>query len=64
MVDPGTGASAHAAVYARAGLMPGDVLTGPAVVTEDGTSTIVPSGYALLVATSGALVITLAGAEA
>ena len=57
MVDPATGAEEWATVYERASLRPGHWLTGPAVVTEDGTSTIVPSGYTATVAGGGALVI-------
>ena len=64
MVDPATGMDEQAAVYDRSSLAPGNWLAGPAVVTEDGTSTIVPSGYTAIVAQSGALVITLDGAPA
>ena len=62
MVDPATGNEEQAAVFDRANLQQGNWLTGPAVVTEDGTSTIVPSGYTVCVAQSGALVITADGA--
>jgi N-methylhydantoinase A len=62
-VDPANGNEEQAAVYVRIALSPGHWLTGPAVVTEDGTSTIVPAGYTAVVATSGALVITVDGAE-
>ena len=57
IVDPATGAEEWATVYARASLGPGNWLVGPAVVTEDGTSTIVPAGYTAEVAGAGALVI-------
>jgi N-methylhydantoinase A len=59
MVDPATGAEEQAAVYDRASLAPGQWLAGPAVVTEDGTSTIVPSGYTASVGQSGSIVITI-----
>jgi N-methylhydantoinase A len=62
MVDPATGSEEQAAVFDRANLQQGNWLTGPAVVTEDGTSTIVPSGYTVCVAQSEALVITADGA--
>ena len=62
LVDPATGKQEQAAVYARGALSPGHWLAGPAVVTEDGTSTIVPIGYTVFVTASGALVITAEGA--
>ncbi len=62
LVDPATGVEEQASVYARTSLSPGDWFAGPAVVTEEGTSTIVPTGYTALVSASGALVIAMDGA--
>lgn len=61
VVDTATGLPEHALVYARASLAAGDWLVGPAVITEDGTSTIVPSDYTASIAFSGAIVITADG---
>jgi N-methylhydantoinase A len=44
MVESETGESVTACVYARSTLPPGTVIEGPAVIVEDGTTTIVPSG--------------------
>ena len=62
-VDPATGTVEDAAVYKRAALAPGDWLQGPAVVTEDGTSTIVPTGYTASISASYALIVTADGAS-
>jgi N-methylhydantoinase A len=45
IVETGTGEMADAAQFVRAMLPRGARVTGPAVIVEDGTSTIVPSGY-------------------
>ena len=57
VVDPATGLAADAATYFRAALPPGARLHGPAVVLEDGTSTIVPPGFTAKVAAAGELLI-------
>ena len=57
VVDPATGLAADAATYLRAALPPGARLHGPAVVLEDGTSTIVPPGFTAKVAAAGELLI-------
>ena len=57
IVDPANGAVMEAAVHRRAGLAPGAWFRGPAVVLEDGTSTIVPTGFRVRVAAAGELVI-------
>ena len=58
LYDTGSGETVSAAVHLRAGLVPGARLAGPAVVVEDETSTVVPAGFDLAVAASGALVMT------
>jgi len=46
IVETASGEAVDAAVFLRAALVRGTMLSGPAVIVEDGTSTIVPSGYA------------------
>ena len=45
MIEPTSGEAIDAALFVRAALPTGASVTGPAVIVEDGTSTIVPSGY-------------------
>ena len=58
LYDTEVGGSVEAAVHARADLAPGMRLVGPVVVVEDETATVVPAGFDLTVAASGALVLT------
>jgi N-methylhydantoinase A len=60
MVDSASGETVDAAVYARAALAPGARIAGPAAVVESGTTTIVPIGTTLHVATGGELIIEVA----
>ena len=46
-----------ATVFVRAALRRGEHLTGPAVIVEDGTSTIVPSGYTVRIGAGDDIVI-------
>ncbi|BDG72937.1 hydantoinase/oxoprolinase family protein [Roseomonas fluvialis] len=46
VTDPATGATEPAMVFERAALAPGMVLPGPALIVEDGTTTVVPRGMA------------------
>jgi N-methylhydantoinase A len=57
LIDPATGLAAAAGVWRRADLPPGARIAGPAVVTEDGTSCIVPPGFTASVGTGGELLI-------
>jgi N-methylhydantoinase A len=57
IVDPVTGRIDHATVFQREQLTPGMRLAGPAVITEAGTSTIVPSGWTLRVDAAATLVM-------
>ena len=57
VIDPATGLAAMAATYARAALPHGARLAGPAVVLEDGTSTIVPPGFTAKLGPAGELLI-------
>ncbi|WP_198377005.1 hydantoinase/oxoprolinase family protein [Neoroseomonas rubea] len=45
IVDPGTGGVVEAAIHDRATLPPGARITGPAVIVEAETSTLVPAGF-------------------
>lgn len=51
-------------VYDRASLLPGAEIAGPCVVTEAGTSTLVPADFSVIVDAGGALVMTATKAEA
>jgi N-methylhydantoinase A len=42
----------------RYALAPGETMTGPAILTEDGATTVLPQGWALSVARNGALLLT------
>jgi N-methylhydantoinase A len=57
MVEPISGEAVDALVFARGALPMGARITGPAVVVEDGTSTILPSGYAAHIGGAGDMVI-------
>ena len=46
VTDPATGATDSAAVHERAALAPGMAIPGPALIVEDGTTTVVPRGFA------------------
>ena len=45
LLDPATGEGDDAALYERAVLAPGMSVSGPALIVEDGTTTIVPRGF-------------------
>jgi N-methylhydantoinase A len=45
VTDPATGATEPAALHERAALAPGMALQGPALIVEDGTTTVVPRGF-------------------
>ena len=49
--------------YRRDGFRPGDVIRGPAMITEYTAATVLPPGASARVDTFGNLVITLAGEE-
>ncbi|HVC59609.1 MAG TPA: hydantoinase/oxoprolinase family protein [Acetobacteraceae bacterium] len=57
VTDAATGATLIAATHARAALRPGHSVTGPAVIIEDGTSTLVPPGFTARIAGGGEIVI-------
>ena len=45
MLDPASGAREQAAIHERNALAPGMALDGPALIVEDGTTTVVPRGF-------------------
>lgn len=57
VIDPATGLGAEADIYLRAALPPGARFRGPAVVLEDGTSTVVPPGFTAKLAAAGELLL-------
>jgi N-methylhydantoinase A len=57
MVEVVNGEDIDAPVYSRAALHPGASLDGPAAIVEDGTTTIVPTGFRAHIASGGEIVI-------
>ena len=57
--DGRLGRAVEAAIHERHTLAPGDVIDGPAIVVEDGTSTLITSSFDAQVDNGGALVMTL-----
>ena len=57
LMDPCTGKTVQAQIYARDLLQPGAVLAGPAVITEAETSTLVPGGFVAALNRAGHIVI-------
>ncbi|WP_158923224.1 hydantoinase/oxoprolinase family protein [Acidisphaera sp. S103] len=57
MIESLTGTTIDAPVYARASLLPGTAFSGPAAVVEDGTTTIVPTGFSARIAHGGEIII-------
>jgi N-methylhydantoinase A len=57
IVETASGEVVDASLYVRATLQPGAHVAGPAVIVEDGTSTIVPGGYRAAINAGGDIVI-------
>ncbi|MGB5706710.1 MAG: hydantoinase B/oxoprolinase family protein [Arenicellales bacterium] len=57
VIDPESGESMATPVYARDSLQPGVELTGPALIVEAQTTTVLPHGYRLHVDRDGNLVL-------
>jgi N-methylhydantoinase A len=55
LFDPAQGSQVQAAVIARADMPPGAIAQGPAVITEDETTVIVPASRAVLTHSDGTL---------
>lgn len=63
LIDPASGNTVAASELARAALAPGHQHPGPAIVTEDETSTVVPHGALLRALADGTLAIDFAKGE-
>jgi N-methylhydantoinase A len=61
IVETASGEAVDASVFVRALLPKGVRLAGPAVIVEDGTSTIVPSGCTACIGAGGDIVIEESG---
>jgi N-methylhydantoinase A len=57
VLDPASGRREAAALYERAALGPGMALDGPALIVEDGTTTVVPHGFIVRINTLGQIVL-------
>ena len=60
VLDPATGLREEAALHERAALAPGMALSGPALIVEDATTTVVPRGATARVNALGQLVLEIA----
>jgi len=58
LFDPATARSVKAAVFLRDGLAVGTTVDGPALITEQQTTTVVPPAWRAHVADQGAIVLT------
>jgi N-methylhydantoinase A len=58
LFDPAESKRIDVPVYLRARLQPGDRLKGPALITEDQTTTVVTSHYRAEIGSSGHIVLT------
>ena len=57
VLDPASGARQQAAIHERNALKPGMVLDGPALIVEDGTTTVVPKGFTARLNAVGQIVL-------
>jgi N-methylhydantoinase A len=57
LLDPATGGEESAALYERPSLPPGSLITGPALIAEDGTTTVVPRGFTARINALGQIVM-------
>ena len=63
LFDPGLEMQVPAAVYLRDLLQPGDAIQGPALITENQTTTVVTSNYDAVIDSSGHIVMTRRGGK-
>jgi len=63
MVESTTGETIDAPVYSRAALEAGMTVGGPAAIVEDGTTTIIPTGFSARIAHGGEIVIEGSAAQ-
>ncbi len=64
LFDPASGAWIEAGVYSRADLPPGAEITGPAIIVEDETTTLVTNGFGAAVNALGQIVMSKGEAAA
>ena len=57
VLDPASGRHENAALHERAALAPGMSLDGPALIVEDGTTTVVPQGFSARINALGQIVL-------
>jgi N-methylhydantoinase A len=57
LLDPATGEQEMAALYERAALPMGSFVEGPALIAEDGTTTVVPRGFTARINALGQIVM-------
>ena len=57
MLDPASGRHDKAALHERSALGPGMSLDGPALIVEDGTTTVVPQGFGARINGLGQIVL-------
>jgi N-methylhydantoinase A len=57
LTDPATGHRRDAAIYPRDALPPGAQLTGPALIVEDETTTVVPARWSAIVNAGGQILL-------
>jgi N-methylhydantoinase A len=63
VVEVETGEAVMAQLYVRNALAPGMIVTGPAAILEDGTTTIIPSGRVARIGADSEIIIEGAGHE-
>ena len=61
LVDPATAERVQAPVFLREQLVAGDRISGPALITEDQTTTVISSSYDAMIDTRGYIVMTRRG---
>jgi N-methylhydantoinase A len=57
VLDPASGRHEQAAIHERVSLSPGMSLDGPALIVEDGTTTVVPQGFQARINALGQIVL-------
>jgi N-methylhydantoinase A len=57
VLDPASGRHEQAAIYERTSLSAGMSLDGPALIVEDGTTTVVPQGFSARINALGQIVL-------
>lgn len=63
LFDPAAAAQVEARVFLREQLVPGDQISGPALITEDQTTTVLTSSYDAMIDARGYIVMTRRGGD-